>query len=262
MNILYIGDIMGQPGIEVVEKYLPRIVEDEKVDIVIAQAENVTNGKSMSIADMDRLKSLGIDFFTGGNHTPAIAELHALLDDENQPVIGPANMANCPGRGWKYLDTKFGKILIISLMGEKVGSPIEMTNPLNAVDEILRENIDIEKAAIIVNFHGDYSSEKRIIGYYLDGRVTAVIGDHWHVPTADAMVLPAGTAHVTDVGMCGSLHSSLGVKFDSVVPRWRDNVQTKNELELSGPRQFNAVLVSTKTDSTHADSIKRIQIID
>ena len=95
-----------------------------------------------------------------------------------------------------------------------------------------------------MNFHGDYSSEKVVIGHYLDGRVTAVIGDHWHVPTADARVLPGNTAHMTDVGMCGALDSSLGVTYDSIIPRWRDGTQTKNVLAASGPRQFNALLVS------------------
>lgn len=261
MNILYIGDIMGEPGIEVVESNLSYIKSQYNVDLVIAQAENVTNGKGMSIHDMDRLKSIGIDFFTGGNHTPALSELYPMLEDKSQPVIGPANIVDCPGEGYKYIDTPKGRVLVISLMGEKVGFPVEMTNPLKAVDKILAANLDEDKVAIIVNFHGDYSSEKIIVGYYLDGRVNAVVGDHWHVPTADEMILPNGTAHVTDVGMCGVLHSSLGVKFDSVVPRWRDNVQTKNELELNGPRQFNAVLIETIDDSFKAKSIKRVQIL-
>jgi len=146
-------------------------------------------------------------------------------------------------------------------MGEKVGSPIDIDNPLGTIDKILAENQDDDRVATIVNFHGDYSSEKRIIGYYLDGRVSAVIGDHWHVPTDDAMILPNGTAHVTDVGMCGTIHSSLGVKFDSVIPRWRDNIQTKNEIELDGPRQFNAMLIDVDKDTGRANSILRIQKI-
>lgn len=262
MKVLYIGDIMGQPGVEIVEAHLPKIIKDKQVDVTIAQSENVTNGKSMSVVDMDRLKLAGIDFFTGGNHTPVLQELHSLLEDNDQPVIGPANMLGCPGRGWKYLDTKFGRVLIISLMGETVGTPIELSNPLHRVDEILLENSDKDIVATIVNFHGDYSSEKRIIGHYLDGRASIVVGDHWHVPTADAMILPGGTAHVTDVGMCGSLNSSLGVKFDSVIPRWRDGIQTKNELEMSGPRQFNAILVDVDVETSRSRFIERVQIIE
>lgn len=258
MTILYIGDIMGEPGIETVQALLPGLKQERQIDLVIAQAENATDGKGMSIADMKRLQGIGVDFFTGGNHTPAQHELTPLLEDDDQPVIGPANMTDCPGRGWKYVETSKGKVLIISLLGLTVGRAVEVTNPLAAIDRVLDENRNIERIATIVNFHGDYSSEKRVIGYYLDGRVTAVIGDHWHVPTADAMVLPKGTAHMTDVGMCGSLHSSLGVKTEIIMSRWRDGKVNKNELATDKPYQFNAVLISTNKDGL-ADSIEHIQ---
>lgn len=261
MNVLYIGDVMGGPGIETVEGVLPELVKTEAIDLVIAQAENVTDGKGMSLADMQRLQAAGVQFFTGGNHTPANTEIYKVLQDESAPVIGPANLDGCPGRGWKYIDTSAGKVLVISLMGTKVGTPIETTNPLGKIDEILQANVDTERIATIVNFHGDYSSEKIIIGHYLDGRVTAVIGDHWHVPTADARVLPGGTAHTTDVGMCGVLDSSLGVTWDSVIPRWRDGLQTKNELATNSPRQFNAVLIKADKTTGRAVSINAIRKI-
>jgi metallophosphoesterase (TIGR00282 family) len=258
MNILYIGDVMGKVGIETVERVLPELVQSKSIDFVIAQAENVTDGKSMSLVDMKRLQDTGVHFFTGGNHTPALQEIHASLEDDNIPIIGPANLNNCPGKGWKYVETSEGPVLVISLMGSKVGTPIEADNPLTAIDEILLLNAQTDRAATIVNFHGDYSSEKIIIGHYLDGRVTAVIGDHWHVPTADARILPGQTAHITDVGMCGILNSSLGITWDSVIPRWRDNIQTRNELEINGPRQFNAVLIETDKDTRKASSITPI----
>lgn len=245
MKILYIGDIMAGPGIETIEAILPKLQKKHGFNLVIAQAENVTDGKGMSVADMRRLQHLGIYFFTGGNHTPSRPEIHALLNDPDAPVIGPANMTDCPGPGWKFIDTPVGRVLVISILGTTVGREITSRNPLQAIDQILALNQDEERAATIVNFHGDYSSEKRIFGYYLDGRVTAVIGDHWHVPTADAMILPKGTAHITDVGMCGSLHSSLGVAFEAVVPRWRDSIQTKNTLATDKPYQFNAVHIET-----------------
>jgi 2',3'-cyclic-nucleotide 2'-phosphodiesterase len=233
MNILYIGDIMGRPGIDTVKELLPEIKKTYGVAFTIAQAENVTDGKSMSLDDMNVLQQIGIDFFTGGNHTPRRSELTPLLQDDASPIIGPANMKESPGKGWKAVNTPHGKILIVSLLGATVGREVAITNPLQAIDQILSLNQNKDFIATILNFHGDYSSEKRIIGYYLDGKVTAVIGDHWHVPTADAMVLPKGTAHITDVGMCGTLHSSLGIKFESVVPRWRDGLPTKNTMATS-----------------------------
>lgn len=258
-KVLYIGDIMGEPGIESVQQILPEIRAKHKIDLVIAQAENVTNGKGMSVSDMESLSEMGVDFFTGGNHTPTLKELIPLLEDLNSPVIGPANYPLCPGRGWKYINIPEGRILIISLLGQTVGRVVETTNPLSVVDRILDENRSEERVATIVNFHGDYSSEKRVIGYYLDGRVTAVIGDHWHVPTTDAMILPRGTAHITDVGMCGSLHSSLGVKTEIIVSRWRDDIISRNELAGEKPFQFNAVLIKSNNSSGLADSIEQIQ---
>ncbi len=260
MNILYIGDIMGEPGIETLQSELPVLKKKHDIDLIIAQAENVTDGKGMSIADMKRLQDIGVDFFTGGNHTPAQGELSPFLEDESQPVIGPANMTDCPGKGWKLIETSKGKVLVISLLGLTVGRAVEASNPLAAIDRILDENRNVERAATIVNFHGDYSSEKRVIGYYLDGRVTAVIGDHWHVPTADAMVLPQGTAHMTDVGMCGSLHSSLGVKTEIIMSRWRDGKVNKNELATDRPYQFNAALILVNEQGL-AESIEHLQQI-
>lgn len=260
MKILYIGDVMADPGIKVLKAVLPGIRKEHRPDMVIAQSENVSDGKGMTVADMKQLQPLGVDFFTGGNHTPAKDELLPLLSDPNVPVIGPANMAACPGLGWKYFDSRSGRVLVVSLLGQTVGREVEIANPLHFIDKILEDNKDAEHVATIVNFHGDFSSEKRVIGYYLDGRVSAVIGDHWHVPTSDAMVLPKGTAHMTDVGMCGSLHSSLGVKIDTIVSRWRDGHVNKNELEESGPLQFNAALIETNEKGL-ATSITPIQKI-
>ncbi len=252
---------MAQAGITVVSEVLPELKQTHQPDIVVAQAENVTNGKSMSLDDMHMLQSIGIDFFTGGNHTPVNSELHDALADANQPVVGPANMPSCPGDGYKFLQSKLGKVLFISLLGQTVGKEVLIENPLLVIDEILEKTAADQPIAIIVNFHGDFSSEKRIIGYYLDGRASLVVGDHWHVPTADAMVLEKGTAHITDVGMCGSLHSSLGVTLDSVVPRWRDGKITKNLLAGERPYQFNAVLVDIDHSTGLANSIEQTQII-
>lgn len=262
MRILYIGDIYGEPGIKAVEKFLPRLKQEYKIDLVIAQSENVSEGRSLLPKDRKKLQSIGVDVFTGGNWSLYREEAIADLEDPDVPAIRPANYpAGTKGKGWKYIATPKGDVLVISLLGSIVGRDAnkKMDNPLIVVDKILQANSSHPKVATIVNLHGDYSSEKKIIGYYLDGRVTAVVGDHWHVPTADAMVLPKGTAHITDVGMCGVLHSSLGVKLDVVIPRWRDGVVNKNELETKGPLQFNAVLISSN-DKGLADSIKQISI--
>lgn len=252
---------MAEAGIKTVAACLPGVRKKYHPDIVVAQAENVTNGKSISKSDLVRLQKLGIDFFTGGNHTPSNSEIHDALRDPSQPIIGPANMTSCPGPGWKVFPTVAGNVLIISLLGATVGREVFIENPLRAIDEIFDKTADQHFIAQVINFHGDYSSEKRIIGYYLDGRASLVVGDHWHVPSADAMVLPKGTAHITDVGMCGSLHSSLGVSLGVVIPRWRDGKITKNELSTARPWQFNAVVVDIDIHTGLATSIERIQEI-
>ncbi len=264
MQILYIGDIMGEPGVRVVNQVLTKVKQEYAIDAVIAQAENVTEGKGLSKEDFQKLRELGIDFCTGGNWSLFRTELNDYLDDPEQPVVRPANYPQGTiGLGAKYLQTSKGKVLVISLLGQIVGKDADkpIGNPLTCADAILKANAEVEKVATIVNFHGDFSSEKRVIGYYLDGRVSAAIGDHWHVPTADAQVLPKGTAHMTDVGMCGTLHSSLGVKLDIVINRWRDGHVSRNELEKSGPLQFNAALIDIDEITGLARSIQHIQRI-
>ncbi len=261
MNILYVGDVMGEPGLKVVEKVLPGIRKEKKVDLVIAQAENVSDGRGVTPADFKRLRKTGVDFCTGGNWSLHHDDIRPAMNDPEQPIIRPANYpAGTPGLGYKYVSVEGGKVLVISLLGQIVGKDSDkpVDNPLAAVDSILSAAKRNYIVGTIVNFHGDYSSEKVVIGHYLDGRVSAVIGDHWHVPTADARVLPGGTAHITDVGMCGALDASLGVTFDSVVPRWRDGKVTRNVLETEGRRQFNAVLVKVNENGL-ADSIEQIQ---
>jgi metallophosphoesterase (TIGR00282 family) len=263
MRILYLGDVMAELGIQVVEKVLPKLRETEEIDVVIAQAENVTEGKGLNLRDYERLRKAGVDGFSGGNHTPSNKETLNMLSDEGIPVTGPANMADCPGPGFKYVDSPAGKVLMVSLLGKIVGRDAEkeLVNPIHKIEEILKSQADVPHIATVVNVHGDYSSEKVVMGHYLDGKVSVVVGDHWHVPTADARVLAHGTAHQTDVGMCGSLDSSLGVTLASVIPRWRDGKQTKNILETEGPLQFNALLVDVDEQTGLATSAQSIRLI-
>jgi hypothetical protein len=261
MKILYLGDIMGDPGIKVVRDLLPKIKAKYDVDLVIAQSENVSQGKGIFKADYQELKTLGVDFFTGGNWSLFRDETVELLDDPEQPIIRPANYpSSTKGLGYKYAKTKLGKVLVISLLGQIVGRDANAStdNPLKVIDKILESEASFSKVATIVNFHGDFSSEKLVIGQYLDGRVSAVIGDHWHIPTADAAVLPKGTAHITDVGMCGSLDSSLGITTSLVIDRWRDNKASKNEIETKGRLQLNSLLIDVDTKTGLSTGVKQI----
>ena len=251
---------MGDPGIEVIEKVLAALQKEKKIDLVIAQAENVTDGRGISKSDFERLRKAGVDFCTGGNWSLYREDIFPALSDPAQPIIRPANYpGGTPGLGWKYING----VLVISLLGKIVGKDADnpVDNPLQVIDQILDSQKDVKRDATIVNFHGDYSSEKVIIGHYLDGRVTAVVGDHWHVPTADERILRGGTGHITDVGMCGVLDASLGISFESVIPRWRNGNKSRNVLETSGPRQFNAVLIESEAKSGLANSIERVRML-
>lgn len=263
MKLLYLGDIMGKPGRQVVAALLPAIRREYQPDVVVAQSENVSHGSGMTVQHMRELQALGIDFFSGGNHSTEKETLWPLLNNPLEPVIRPANLPEAtPGQQYKYLSTKQGDILMVSLLGAVFPKAVAMQNPLQVIDAIIQKEADTPKIATIVNFHGDLSSEKRVIGYYLDGRVTAVIGDHWHVPTADAMVLPKETAHISDVGMCGTLHSSLGVTLDLAFKRWRGGFIGHNKLEERRPFQLNAVLIEFEPATQRAISITQIQKID
>lgn len=262
MRILYVGDIMGEVGIEVVESLLPDLKKERKIDVVIAQAENVSEGRGITVTDYRRLQAAGIDGFSGGNWTLHRSEIYDILDNSREPIVRPANYpVGTPGLPYKTIEADSKRYLLVSLLGHIVGKDADkpFDNPLQTIDAIIAK----EKSRydfLIVNLHGDYSSEKVIIGHYLDGQAAMVVGDHWHVPTADSRILPKGTAHITDVGMCGVLNASLGVSFSSVVPRWRDNHQTRNMLETEGPKQFNALLAELNEHGT-AQSVELIQKI-
>lgn len=253
---------MAAPGVQVVERLLPDIKKTNDLDLIVAQVENVTGGKGISKADYKALQKLGIQAFTGGNWTLHNNEIFDDLNDPQQPIVRPANYpAGTPGKQYKFVQTQKGRVLIVSLLGSIVGRDAAKPtdNPLKVIDAILEETKNEKVVATVVNLHGDYSSEKVITGHYLDGRVSLVVGDHWHVPTADAMVLPKKTAYISDVGMCGTLHSSLGVAFDSVIPRWRDGKILPNEIETKGTLQLNGVIADIDESTGLATSITQVR---
>lgn len=264
MRILYLGDVMAGPGLRLLERELHALRTELQIDLVIAQAENLSDGKGIRLDDFERLQAAGVDFCTGGNHTFARDEIYPQLTDPDEPIVRPANYPkDKPGIGYKYVQASKGAVLVVSLLGQIVGrdADLQVENPLQTIDTILESEKHTKRVALVVNFHGDFSSEKVVIGHYLDGRASMVVGDHWHVPTADARVLPGGTAHMTDVGMCGVLNSSLGVTYQSIVPRWRDGVQTRNILETKPPLQMNGLIADINEETglaTHAEPLRRI----
>ncbi|HBG81750.1 TPA: metallophosphoesterase [candidate division CPR2 bacterium] len=259
MKILFIGDIVARIGRKTVVKILPDLVKKEQIDFVIANGENSTTGNGMTEDTMKEMMAAGVDFFTSGNHIWKKPEFMPLLDDPKVPVIRPANYPDgTPGRGWQVIKNPFGNIAIINLLGLEGYLNAYLDNPFYKLEEILKK-IGDQASIKIVDFHADITSEKVAFGLFADGKVSAVIGTHTHVPTCDARVLPGGTAAVTDVGMVGPQNTSLGVKAEIVIQRFLTALPKKHENPTEGPVWFQSVLMEIGKDGK-AKSIKRVDI--
>lgn len=244
MKILFIGEIVARPGRSVVKEVLPKILKKHKPDLVLSNAENLAHGRGATEKTVKEMQDVGIEFFSGGDHL----FWHRGFDEKIGflPVIRPANITgNFPGEGYKVLDTKKGKVLLINVMNIQSHkfSEENLSNPFLKVEEILHANPNMD--VTLVDFHSEYTSDKNAMAFFLDGRVDAVIGTHTHIPTCDARVLPNGTMFVTDVGMCGNIDSVLGVKKEIIIDRVVYENKHKFEWELEGARAFRSVLIDT-----------------
>ena len=245
MKILFVGEIVAKPGREIVQKFLPEIIKEHKPDAVFANCENLSGGRGITEEKIEQMKMVGIDYFTSGEH---IFHERGTTDFiENVPVLRPANYPKgTPGSGYKIIDLgRKGKVLLINLMGITSfgGKNSFLDNPFVRIDEILEETKNENIDAKIVDFHAEATSEKYSMGFYLDGRVDAVLGTHTHVPTCDNMVLPKGTLYITDIGMCGAIDSSLGVKVDITIKMFLTAMNQHFEWESAGRKAFRSVLL-------------------
>lgn len=242
MKILFIGDIVARPGREIVKEVLPKIIKKYKPDLVIANAENIAHGRGATVKTLKEMQDVGVDFFTGGDHL----FWHKGFENEvgRLPIVRPANYTErMPGVGHKVLESDVGDVLIINLMGQTfIKAPL--SNPYIKADEIISEyNRDFE--AIVVDFHAEATSDKYAMGFFLDGRVDAVVGTHTHVPTCDNRVLSNGTMFVSDIGMTGIVDSVLGVKKEIIIDRVAYGRKQRFEWETEGRREFRSVLIDT-----------------
>jgi len=240
LNILFLGDIVGRPGREVVKKLLPGIRQQFKITYCIANGENAAHGTGLTKDIADELLSSGIDVLTGGNHIWDKKEILSFIDDYPR-VVRPQNYPpGTPGQG--VFLTEIGlppiPIAVVSVMGRVFMPPIDC--PFRGMDALLQRFT--ADTVVLVDFHAEATSEKQALGFYLDGRVAAVIGTHTHVQTADERVLPKGTAFLSDVGMCGPHISVLGVQIEQVVRRFVSGLPTKFEI-AEGPQILCGVVL-------------------
>lgn len=261
MRVLLIGDVVGKLGRRTVSQVLPDLRKKEKIDFVVANSENATHGRGIKGKHLDELLKAGVDFFTSGDH---IFQFEEILS-EDVPLIRPANYTKgTPGVGYRKVLVKKTKILLINLLGwvflgerlpVRLGIIRQVENPFLVVEKILKK----EKAdLILVDFHAEATSEKRAMGFFLDGKVTCVFGTHTHVPSADAQVLPYGTGYVSDLGMTGAKDSVLGVEKEIIIERLKSGDASSFDWVEKGPSVFNSVLLETKGEKVV--SMRRVDL--
>jgi metallophosphoesterase (TIGR00282 family) len=263
MKILFIGDIVAKPGRETIKKILPGVISEHKPDLVIANAENLSHGNGFAPDAIDEMKKAGIDFFTSGDHAWGNKVGMMNLGDSKFPVIRPANFPreNVPGKGYQVIEDKMmNRVLVVNLIG-RVFMKKHYDCPFRAIDQILRETGGERVSAIIIDMHAEATSEKYAMGFYTDGRVSAVIGTHTHVPTADARILDNGTALMADVGMTGSLDSVIGVKKEIIIKSFLTQMPVKHEPEADGKMVFNGCLIEIDDKTKKALNVQHIQKI-
>jgi metallophosphoesterase (TIGR00282 family) len=256
MRILFIGDIVGEPGRRAVEALVPRIAKREYIDFIIANGENVAGGSGLTSALADQLFDHGIDVITSGDHIWKRKEMASELDVDNR-VIRPANYPEgVPGFGHGIFESKEGiKIGVLNLVGRVFMQPVEC--PFRTAKAIV-DKIRDKTRIIIVDMHAEATSEKIALGYYLDGHVSAVLGTHTHVQTSDEKILSEGTAYISDTGMTGPFDGVIGRKKDAIIRRFLTQLPVRFEM-AEGDIQLHGVIIDIDDKTGKANSIKRVQ---
>ena len=257
MKILFIGDIYGSLGRKIIQEELIKIKEQHAPDIIIANGENIAHGKGINKKYYDFLLDQGVHAITLGNHTWDNRSIFEFIE-EAKYLVRPANFPEKnPGKGLIFIKHKNQEIAVISMQGLTYMNPNQC--PFNKIDELIK--IAKKRTNIIfIDFHAEATSEKMAFGYYVDGRVSAVIGTHTHVPTADEQVLSHGTAYLTDVGMTGPLDGVIGVDRENVIKKFIHKMPLRFNALEEGRIQLNAVLISIDNETGISTHIERINI--
>ncbi len=259
MKILAIGDVCGTAGSEKLKKVLPRLKKEYGVDFTVVNGENSADGNGISPASADMIFSAGADVITGGNHTLRRRDIHNLLD-ENERLLRPDNFSRAEfGHGYCLVDMGYCSVAVINLSGIVYLERLEASNPFLAADKLIERAQKDSASIILVDFHAEATSEKRALGFYLDGKVTALFGTHTHVQTNDAEILPNGTAYITDLGMTGPKDSVLGVDKNIIIDRLRNNSTGRFSLADS-PCKLEGILITVDRNTKKATDIEIIKI--
>ena len=251
LNLIFLGDVVGAPGCEFVRSHLPALKKLYGAQAVIANGENSAPGNGILPQSMQSLFDSGVDLITTGNHVWRRREIYDALD-RRPDILRPANYPDCRyGRGVGEIDLGRVRIAVLNLIGLTFMDPLD--NPFAVADRLLER---IDTPLIFVDFHAEATSEKAALAYHLDGRVSAVIGTHTHVQTADEQILPGGTAFLSDAGMCGPIRSVLGVSPALAIERFRYQLPVRFDT-APGPCKMEGVALSLDEKTGHALSIER-----
>ncbi len=258
LNILFIGDIIGEPGLKYVEDNLKKLVEKHGIHFVIANGENLSGGKGFLDKDVKRAYEAGINCMTGGNHTFSKLQSVNILKDDAR-MLRPANHhEDVYGRGFQVypvtVDGGLFKLAVVNVMGRVYISTLNC--PFRTANKIA-ERLKKETNLIFVDFHGEATAEKIAFGWYMDGKVSAVVGTHTHVQTSDERIMPGGTAFITDVGMTGAFDGVIGGNKDASIARFYYQTPHKTDV-ATGDVKISAVVVNIDTQTGKAAGIKRI----
>ncbi|HCC22013.1 hypothetical protein A2480_02540 [Candidatus Uhrbacteria bacterium RIFOXYC2_FULL_47_19] len=266
MKILVFGDIVGRIGREAVIATLPGLRIQTKPDLIIANCENLAGGRGVTERTLDQLIESGIDIFTSGNHLWDRDRIIEILSNERYTdrIVRPANYpSSTPGCGWILLTVGVEKVLVVNFLG-RVFSETLTDNPFITLDKILAETAAERPNIVLVDFHGEATSEKIAFGWYADGRTSAVWGTHTHVPTRDERVLPGGTAYITDIGMSGFRDGVIGVECEPVLRNFIDQLPVRHNVPSSGEAIVNALLLTIEKQgrATAIEHLQKIITID
>lgn len=258
MRILILGDVVGRPGRGAVRELVRPLVKKEGIDLVIANAENAAGGMGVDVKSAEELLSAGVHVLTSGNHIWKKKEIYSYLN-ERSFLLRPANYPDgAPGVGWHKWQNNDGlKALIINLQG-RVFMPHHVDDPFRCVDSILREHGQHSRV-VIVDMHAEATSEKNAMGWYLDGRASAVFGTHTHIQTADERILGGGTAFITDVGMCGPFDSVIGIERQVVIEGFKSQLPRKFAVAEANV-VLQGVIVDADEKSGRAREIRRLRL--
>lgn len=258
MRILILGDVMGRRARRAVREIVPPLVKKEEIDLVIANAENAAGGMGVDVKSAQELLSAGVEVLTSGNHIWRKKEIYPYLD-EHSHLLRPANFPDgSPGRGWCEWQNQNGqKALVINLQG-RVFMPNHVDDPFRCADTILKEH-GRYSPVVIVDMHAEATSEKSAMGWYLDGRASAVYGTHTHIQTADERILPQGTAYITDVGMCGPFDSVIGMEKETVINGFLTQLPRKFEVAQDN-LVIQGVILDVDESNGRARGIQRLRV--